>query len=209
MSLGIPPQKETKILTILKSNAVTDLIIVERRRNIRIGSSGWRGIRISSALRAGLSPPARFCAACRESTTRLVLFSGLFQRDEIQRPIPYFYSRWCIFYLHITSVQGVKCSDRCKLSITTILIVWILIGCAQLLIKDPNTGVLNAHYSWKRVAMTLHNIIVGKQWLDFHGEIQVMNHTNGMSALLKFIPTPVFSRQVLRKVSYLLSLLFC
>ncbi|XP_068607566.1 oxysterol-binding protein 1 [Brachionichthys hirsutus] len=57
------------------------------------------------------------------------------------------------------------------------------------------------HYSWKKVTTTIHNIIVGKLWIDQSGEIDVVNHKTGDRCHLKFAPYSYFSRDVPRKVT--------
>ncbi|XP_061130946.1 oxysterol-binding protein 1-like isoform X1 [Syngnathus typhle] len=57
------------------------------------------------------------------------------------------------------------------------------------------------HYSWKKVTTTVHNIIVGKLWIDQSGEIDVINHKTGDRCHLKFTPYSYFSRDVPRKVT--------
>ncbi|KAM6895083.1 oxysterol-binding protein 1-like isoform 2-T2 [Lycodopsis pacificus] len=57
------------------------------------------------------------------------------------------------------------------------------------------------HYTWKKVTTTVHNIIVGKLWIDQSGEIDVVNHTTGDRCHLKFAPYSYFSRDVARKVT--------
>ncbi|XP_026087005.1 oxysterol-binding protein 1-like isoform X3 [Carassius auratus] len=57
------------------------------------------------------------------------------------------------------------------------------------------------HYTWKKVTTTVHNIIVGKLWIDQSGEIDVVNHKTGDRCHLKFAPYSYFSRDVARKVT--------
>ncbi|XP_017316496.1 oxysterol-binding protein 1 isoform X3 [Ictalurus punctatus] len=59
----------------------------------------------------------------------------------------------------------------------------------------------NNHYTWKKVNTTVHNIIVGKLWIDQSGEIDVINHRTGDRCHLKFAPYSYFSRDVARKVT--------
>ncbi|XP_019899102.1 oxysterol-binding protein 1 isoform X1 [Esox lucius] len=59
----------------------------------------------------------------------------------------------------------------------------------------------NHHYTWKKVTTTVHNIIVGKLWIDQSGEIDVINHQTGDRCHLKFAPYSYFSRDVARKVT--------
>uniref|UniRef100_A0A8C5GPQ6 Oxysterol-binding protein n=1 Tax=Gouania willdenowi TaxID=441366 RepID=A0A8C5GPQ6_GOUWI len=62
-------------------------------------------------------------------------------------------------------------------------------------------GKNNHHYTWKKVTTTVHNIIVGKLWIDQSGEIDIVNHTTGDRCHLKFAPYSYFSRDVARKVT--------
>ncbi|OCT70303.1 hypothetical protein XELAEV_18037226mg [Xenopus laevis] len=57
------------------------------------------------------------------------------------------------------------------------------------------------HYTWKKVTTTVHNIIVGKLWIDQEREIDIVNHKTGDKCKLKFAPYSYFSRDVARKVS--------
>ncbi|KAG9335971.1 hypothetical protein JZ751_003370 [Albula glossodonta] len=59
----------------------------------------------------------------------------------------------------------------------------------------------NNHYTWKKVTTTVHNIIVGKLWIDQSGEIDIVNHNTGDRCHLKFAPYSYFSRDVARKVT--------
>jgi hypothetical protein len=56
------------------------------------------------------------------------------------------------------------------------------------------------HYTWRRVTTTVHNIIVGKLWIDHHGEMEISNHATGDRCSMKFIPYSYFSKEVPRKV---------
>ncbi|KAK7069693.1 hypothetical protein SK128_021192 [Halocaridina rubra] len=56
------------------------------------------------------------------------------------------------------------------------------------------------HYSWRKVSTTAHNMIVGKLWLDNHGEMEIINHKTGDKCCLKFIPYSYFSRETPKKI---------
>lgn len=71
----------------------------------------------------------------------------------------------------------------------------MFLGIAHLLF--PKTG---NYYTWRKVTTTVHNIIVGKLWVDNHGEMDVINHKNGDSCHLKFSAYSYFSRETPRKV---------
>ena len=69
------------------------------------------------------------------------------------------------------------------------------IGIAHLVF--PKSG---NHYTWRKVATTVHNIIVGKLWVDNHGEMDIKNHHNGDNCHLKYSAYSYFSRDMPRKV---------
>lgn len=56
------------------------------------------------------------------------------------------------------------------------------------------------HITWRKVTTTVHNIIVGRLWIDNHGDMNIVNQTTGDQCHLKFIPYSYFSREVPRKV---------
>uniref|UniRef100_A0A0K0DF58 Oxysterol-binding protein n=1 Tax=Angiostrongylus cantonensis TaxID=6313 RepID=A0A0K0DF58_ANGCA len=56
------------------------------------------------------------------------------------------------------------------------------------------------HYSYRKVTTTVHNIIVGKLWIDNHGEMEIINHGTGDKCVVKFFPYSYFSREVPRKI---------
>ncbi|ULU00260.1 hypothetical protein L3Y34_001045 [Caenorhabditis briggsae] len=58
----------------------------------------------------------------------------------------------------------------------------------------------NSHFSYRKITTTVHNIIVGKLWIDNHGEMEITNHTTNEKCVLKFIPYSYFSREQPRKV---------
>ncbi|KAF2358349.1 Oxysterol-binding protein [Trinorchestia longiramus] len=72
----------------------------------------------------------------------------------------------------------------------------IPLGLAHLVFKNSGN-----HYTWRKVSTTVHNMIVGKLWLDNHGEMEIVNHTTGDKCCLKFIPYSYFSREIPRKVT--------
>ncbi|XP_071449037.1 oxysterol-binding protein 1 isoform X4 [Hetaerina americana] len=56
------------------------------------------------------------------------------------------------------------------------------------------------HYTWRKVTTTVHNIIVGKLWVDQSGDMDIVNHKTGDKCHLKYIPYSYFTRDVQRKV---------
>uniref|UniRef100_A0A3B5L560 Oxysterol-binding protein n=1 Tax=Xiphophorus couchianus TaxID=32473 RepID=A0A3B5L560_9TELE len=57
------------------------------------------------------------------------------------------------------------------------------------------------HYVWSKVTSTVHNIIVGKLWIDQSGDIDIVNTTTKDTCRLKFSPYSYFSREIPRKVT--------
>ncbi|XP_031441319.1 oxysterol-binding protein 2 isoform X2 [Clupea harengus] len=57
------------------------------------------------------------------------------------------------------------------------------------------------HYVWGKVTSTVHNIIVGKLWIDQSGDIEIVNHQTKDTCHLKFSPYSYFSRDSPRKVT--------
>ncbi|XP_056274253.1 oxysterol-binding protein 2 isoform X2 [Pseudoliparis swirei] len=60
-------------------------------------------------------------------------------------------------------------------------------------------------YVWRKVTSTVHNIIVGKLWIDQSGDIEIVNHRTKETCQLKFSPYSYFSRDVPRKVTGVVS----
>jgi len=48
------------------------------------------------------------------------------------------------------------------------------------------------HYTWRKVKTVVHNIVIGKLWIDQHGEMEVINHTKGDKCFMKFDPYSYF-----------------
>ncbi|XP_076452953.1 oxysterol-binding protein 1-like isoform X2 [Babylonia areolata] len=57
------------------------------------------------------------------------------------------------------------------------------------------------HYTWRKVTTTVHNIIVGRLWVDNQGEMDITNHTSGDKCHLKYSAYSYFSREPPRKVT--------
>ncbi|XP_036384467.1 oxysterol-binding protein 2-like [Megalops cyprinoides] len=57
------------------------------------------------------------------------------------------------------------------------------------------------HYTWSKVTSTVHNIILGKLWIDQSGDINIVNHVTKESCRLKFSPYSYFSKDASRKVT--------
>ncbi|XP_064618956.1 oxysterol-binding protein 1-like isoform X2 [Lineus longissimus] len=72
----------------------------------------------------------------------------------------------------------------------------IPLGIAHLVFKKTGN-----HYTWRKVTTTVHNIIVGRLWVDNHGEMDILNHKTGDNCHLKYCAYSYFSRETPRKVT--------
>lgn len=61
--------------------------------------------------------------------------------------------------------------------------------------------VRGGHFTWHKVTTVVHNIIVGKLWVDHQGDMEIRNHQQGHVARLKFQPYSYFSREPPRRVT--------
>ncbi|KAL4719534.1 hypothetical protein ACJJTC_005561 [Scirpophaga incertulas] len=67
-------------------------------------------------------------------------------------------------------------------------------------VQMPNGNI----YSWTKVTTTVHNIIVGKLWVDNHGDMDIVGEAGpaaGYVAHLKYLPYGYFSKDTQRKVT--------
>ncbi|CAH8526345.1 unnamed protein product [Dicrocoelium dendriticum] len=70
------------------------------------------------------------------------------------------------------------------------------IGTCHLVFR--NTGY---HYTWKKIPMTVHNIIVGRLWIDNSGEMDIINHSLGEKCHLSYKAYSYFSNETPRRVT--------
>lgn len=57
------------------------------------------------------------------------------------------------------------------------------------------------HYTWRKVATFVRNVIVGKLWIDHVGEMDIINHKTKDVCHLKFFPYSYFTKDPPRKVT--------
>lgn len=43
-------------------------------------------------------------------------------------------------------------------------------------------------YTWESVTCTIHNIVVGRLWFEYHGTMEIINHSNRIKAIVNFKP---------------------
>lgn len=57
------------------------------------------------------------------------------------------------------------------------------------------------HYTWRKIPMTVHNIIVGRLWIDNSGEMDIVNHNTGEKCHLSYKAYSYFSNETPRRVT--------
>ncbi|XP_003376354.1 oxysterol-binding protein 2 [Trichinella spiralis] len=57
------------------------------------------------------------------------------------------------------------------------------------------------YYIWRKVTTVVHNIIVGKLWIDNYGDMTIEEKKHGVKCHLKYIPYSYFSKDTPRKVT--------
>uniref|UniRef100_A0A5S6QMY4 Oxysterol-binding protein n=1 Tax=Trichuris muris TaxID=70415 RepID=A0A5S6QMY4_TRIMR len=57
------------------------------------------------------------------------------------------------------------------------------------------------YYIWRKVTTVVHNIIVGKLWIDNYGEMTIEEKKHGVKCHLKYIPYSYFSKETPRRVT--------
>lgn len=56
----------------------------------------------------------------------------------------------------------------------------------------------NEAYTWTNVNCCVHNIIVGKLWMEQYGTMEAVSHTTGLRAVLTFKPAGWASKDLHR-----------
>ncbi|XP_055598149.1 oxysterol-binding protein 1 isoform X2 [Uranotaenia lowii] len=66
-------------------------------------------------------------------------------------------------------------------------------------VEFPATG---NKFTWRKVTTTVHNIIVGKLWVDNHGDMEIFGEKSakGVKCHLKYLPYSYFTRDTQRRV---------
>lgn len=74
------------------------------------------------------------------------------------------------------------------------MLVLLILGGTHLLFKDGQ------HYTWSKVTITVHNIIVGRLWAEIHGETVIKNHNTNYTCRMRYEAHSYFSRDPDRQV---------
>lgn len=56
----------------------------------------------------------------------------------------------------------------------------------------------NEAYTWSNVNCCVHNIVVGKMWIEQYGTMEIVNKMNGLKATLTFKPAGSGSKELHR-----------
>ncbi|CAF1024260.1 unnamed protein product [Adineta steineri] len=59
-------------------------------------------------------------------------------------------------------------------------------------------------YTWESVTCTVHNIVVGRLWFEYHGTTEIVNHTNKIKAILNFKPYSWSSKELHKIEGYII-----
>ncbi|XP_060692434.1 oxysterol-binding protein-related protein 2b [Hemiscyllium ocellatum] len=65
---------------------------------------------------------------------------------------------------------------------------------------------LNKHneaYSWTNPSCCVHNVIIGKLWIEQYGTVEIVNHSTGEKCLLHFKPCGLFGKELHRVEGYI------
>eukprot|EP01134_Creolimax_fragrantissima_P007888 CFRG7888T1 len=55
-------------------------------------------------------------------------------------------------------------------------------------------GIQGNHFTWNKITTSVHNIIIGKLWLENHGVMKIINHTTGDTCELDFKQSGWFNK---------------
>ncbi|VDO04520.1 unnamed protein product [Rodentolepis nana] len=75
-------------------------------------------------------------------------------------------------------------------------------GGTHLVFKDGQ------HFTWSKVTITVHNIIVGRLWAEIHGETTIKNHNTNHTCRMRYLAHSYFSRDPDRMTDTFLRLVF-
>ncbi|CAF4657970.1 unnamed protein product, partial [Rotaria sp. Silwood1] len=59
-------------------------------------------------------------------------------------------------------------------------------------------------YTWSSVTCTIHNIVVGRLWFEYHGTMEIINHSNKMKAVIHFKPYSWSTKELHKVEGYIL-----
>ncbi|XP_053309546.1 oxysterol-binding protein-related protein 2 [Spea bombifrons] len=72
--------------------------------------------------------------------------------------------------------------------------------------KGTNTLELVKHqeaYTWTNPTCCVHNVIIGKLWIEQYGTVEIVNHRTGDKCILNFRPCGLFGKELHRVEGYI------
>ncbi|CAF5068013.1 unnamed protein product, partial [Rotaria socialis] len=57
---------------------------------------------------------------------------------------------------------------------------------------------------WSSVTCTVHNIVVGKLWFEYHGTMEIINHSNKIKAIIHFKPYSSSTKELHKLEGYII-----
>ncbi|KAG8447127.1 hypothetical protein GDO86_014545 [Hymenochirus boettgeri] len=72
--------------------------------------------------------------------------------------------------------------------------------------RGTNTLELLKHkevYTWINPTCCVHNVIIGKLWIEQYGTVEILNHTSGDKCVLTFKPCGLFGKELHRVEGYI------
>ncbi|NXV78112.1 OSBL2 protein, partial [Atlantisia rogersi] len=61
----------------------------------------------------------------------------------------------------------------------------------------------NEAYTWTNPTCCVHNVIIGKLWLEQYGMVEIVNHSTGDKCVLNFKPCGLFGKELHRVEGYI------
>ncbi|KAM6340512.1 oxysterol-binding protein-related protein 2 isoform 3-T7 [Alca torda] len=61
----------------------------------------------------------------------------------------------------------------------------------------------NEAYTWTNPTCCVHNVIIGKLWLEQYGTVEIVNHSTGDKCVLNFKPCGLFGKELHRVEGYI------
>ncbi|KAF7695940.1 oxysterol-binding protein-related protein 2b [Silurus meridionalis] len=61
----------------------------------------------------------------------------------------------------------------------------------------------NEAYTWSNPFCCVHNVIVGKLWIEQYGTVEILNHSTGEKCVLNFKPCGMFGKELHRVEGYI------
>lgn len=58
-------------------------------------------------------------------------------------------------------------------------------------------------YTWTNPTCCVHNVIIGKLWIEQYGTVEIVNHSNGDKCILNFKPCGLFGKELHRVEGYI------